>query len=185
MSYVEEYDVECAQRKWTGTLAKLEDESYQVIHHVNDDFKFLNRNGDEIARPTYHLFESGYYKYKDTWACLIRSNQKTFKVGLSGDVYWCFFLKGDTWHPLTLTKLALEQIKWNGPRPTPQASLNLFGPLSKKIFVSKSNVFYLTRKIGWRDKNKFVMESSHLIQELRDLTRHLTVEGESCQISAL
>jgi len=156
-----EWDIECFNRKFQQTLCVFPFgvaicdgmvENKQ-IHCKTETDKFLTED-----EPLYFHVESRYYNSNKGFVLLQRKKKKSFKVGVCDDNFSIKYYDNANFLATKLT----EPLKFDVFE-----SLKKEGPISDKLYITKKEVLYLDRQIGYRKGSKFVVDEC-VWQEVSD-----------------
>lgn len=176
---MKEWDLDAYVRKFKQTITVFRDRtgelSLDYVREVAQDEQGiafqLNKDGNfhRNIDPQYVRFEGRLYETRDGICAVTRRVKKTWKIGFSPENYNFNALKGRSgWDTVKLlTPLTIDI-------PT---ALKKEGPVSNKLYLTKSSVLLLDKEVGIRKGSKFVVNES-VWQELSDSLR-----GYECSIS--
>lgn len=178
---VDEYDYDSWNRKFQKTFAIFKNKEgnlvtryIQTINQTNPiSFSVWNCEKDQTAvtqlKPIYYRVKTGFYigsyNTRGVFPFLLkRLPIKSFQIGV-GNAYKFYNTDG------TSLSITPEALKVNFALPIKidiTEALNTSGPISDLIYINNDDtIFYLNNHVGFRKKNKLVVES-WIIQEVQD-----------------
>lgn len=165
-----EFDVDSAKRKFENTLMFYETPEKTIQHGYcyriivnNGNITYLINPNILTEHPLYQLVPNGFYTNElapNGYTLIIRRPDKTFKIGICTQTHW-FVLPDE--RQLTPNK-RWEHTNLQDPLPitqnTIESALKNTGPISRTLWLSPTNVYYLNRKVGNRKGTKFLVNNS-------------------------
>lgn len=176
---MKEFDLASAKRKFAETILLYEN-AHQTIEtgycfkilHDNDNYVYyINDENDNIKQttdPLYHEIKNGFYENRkdpNGYTLIIRKPNKTFKIGANLETHNFLSLTYNSKTKQTSFKTTTHwyTTKLNKPITINTEdlvnSLTNYGPISTKLWLTKTHVFYLTKKIGMRKESTFVINN--------------------------
>jgi len=166
-----EYDIASYRLRYKGTYSVLQNQvtkekcvvfvqdfTDQNILAIDNPNRLMREYPREIFAPMYYFVPSGFYRdlFNDKLSfAIVRNMERSYSVGV-GRQYSL-----DQMNP----KPGMEFLgRFSIPNilspivPDVEKALKSWGPISKKLYISKRGVYYLNRKVGTREKNNFVVE---------------------------
>jgi len=176
---MKEFDLASAKRKFEETILLYKNEHqtietgfcFKILPGIDNFTYYINDENDIIQQttdPLYHEIKNGFYENKkdpNGYTLIIRKPNKTFKIGANPQTHDFLSL---THNPKTKKTLFKTTSHWYTTRLNKPVSINTedlvnsltnYGPISTKIWLTKTNVFYLTKRIGMRKESTFVINN--------------------------
>ena len=189
-----EWDEASYQRKFGSSWTKLKDVTtgntgwYRIISAdrgvwIYEDPRTLDHKSKKIDRwePMYEYVSSQF----NNTGLLLRKHLKLYTVGIGPNNYNLLVYKPSDsrseWYPSG----DFESTWWRAMNPMyffgkdgptkecKQFALEEYGPITKRIFLGRSKVYYLTQLIGYRKGKDITTMNYHLQQEITDALREV------------
>lgn len=182
---MKEWDLDAYQRKYYNTLTVFKRDGELVSGFVkgvspapvkkNGEYVFAIYDGNDNSLlsgdPIYYRFEGKLYNSSKGVVGISRKIIKSFKVGLAEETHNILSLeRSHPIHPLYVNPFTPVKVDV-------EKALKVGGPISDRLYITKSEVFFVTQEVGLRKGSKFMVNNS-VWQEVKDC-----LQGYQCSIS--